>query len=345
MISFVLLAAALTLASVVAVAIPLLRRSTAGGDSAPWTALAAAGLLVAGSAALYVSWSKWSWRAAPAADSPQTMVAQLARRLEHDPTDLNGWLMLGRSYTALQEYPLAVRAFGRAVQLSDGKNAEALSGEAEALALSDESELDGRAGRLFEQALALEPDSGKALFFGAAVAARRGDLPLARQRFAKLLSLNPPPAVRPMIEQQIAAIDERLAGTPTNAAAVQQGQSPAPPSGASAPTVRVNVSLAPSLASAAGAAPLFVFVRDPAQGGPPLAVKRLESHFPQSVALSPADSMVPGRVFAAGQSVQVVARIARSGSPIAVSGDPFGEVSYRVGKDGLVSLIIDRLTP
>ena len=147
MISFVLLAAALTLASVVAVAIPLLRSSTTGAASAPWTALAAAGLLVAGSAALYVTWSKWSWRAAPAADSPQNMVAQLARRLEHDPTDLNGWLMLGRSYTALQEYPLAVRAFGRAVQLSDGKNAEALSGEAEALALSDESELDGRAAR------------------------------------------------------------------------------------------------------------------------------------------------------------------------------------------------------
>ena len=326
MISFVLLAAALTMASVVAVAIPLLRRSTAGGDSAPWTALAAAGLLVAGSAALYVTWSKWSWRAAPAADSPQSMVAQLARRLEHDPTDLNGWLMLGRSYTALQEYPLAVRAFGRAVQLSDGKNAEALSGEAEALAL--------------------EPDSGKALFFGAAVAARRGDLPLARQRFAKLLSLNPPEAIRPMIEQQIAAIDQKLAGgTPTSAAAVQQGRSPGAASVAGAPTVRVNVTLAPSLASAAGAAPLFVFVRDPAQGGPPLAVTRLESHFPQSVALSPADSMVPGRAFAAGQSVQVVARIARSGTPIAVSGDPFGEVTYRVGQDGLVSLVINRLTP
>ena len=345
MITFVLLAAALTLASVVAVAIPLLRRSTGAAASAPWSALAAASVLVLGSAALYITWSKWSWRAAPAADSPQTMVAQLARRLEHDPSDLNGWLMLGRSYVALQEYPLAVRAFGRAVQLSEGKNAEALTGQAEALALSDESELDGRAGRLFEQALALEPDSGKALFFGAAVAARRGDLPLARQRFAKLLSLNPPEAIRPMIEQQIAAIDEKLSGTPTTAAAVQQG----PPAGAvvaaGAPTVRVNVTLAPSLASAAGAAPLFVFVRDPAQGGPPLAVKRLESHFPQSVALSPADSMVPGRAFAAGQSVQVVARIARSGSPIAVSGDPFGEVTYQVGRDGLVSLVIDHLTP
>ena len=346
MITFVLLAAALTLASVVAVAMPLLRPRAAGAPAAPWTALATTGLLVVGSAALYVRWSNWPWHAAPAADSPESMVAQLARRLEHDPTDLNGWLMLGRSYTALQEYPLAVRAFGRAVQLSDGKNAEALSGEAEALALSDESELDGRAGRLFEQALALEPDSGKALFFGAAVAARRGDLPLARQRFAKLLSLNPPEAIRPMIEQQIAAIDQKLAGgTPTSAAAVQQGRSPGAASVAGAPTVRVNVTLAPSLASAAGAAPLFVFVRDPAQGGPPLAVKRLESHFPQSVALSPADSMVPGRAFAAGQSVQVVARIARSGTPIAVSGDPFGEVTYRVGQDGLVSLVINRLTP
>ena len=345
MVTFVLLAAALTLASVVAVAIPLLRRGAAGPATAPWSALAAAGLLVIGSAALYLTWSKWRWHPAPAADSPESMVAQLARRLEHDPADLNGWLMLGRSYTVLQEYPLAVRAFGRAVQLSDGKNAEALSGEAEALALSDESELDGRAGRLFEQALALEPDSGKALFFGAAVAARRGDLPLARQRFAKLLSLNPPAAIRPMIEQQIAAIDEKLAGAPTTAAAVQQGHPPGATDAASAPTVRVNVTLSPSLASAVGAAPLFVFVRDPAQGGPPLAVKRLDSHFPQSVALSPADSMVPGRAFAAGQSVQVVARIARSGSPIAVSGDPFGEVTYHVGQDGLVSLIIDRVTP
>jgi cytochrome c-type biogenesis protein CcmH len=345
MITFVLLAAALTLVSVIAVAIPLLRRSTADAPAAPWTALATAGLLVLGSAALYVIWSNWPWHAAPAADSPASMVAQLARRLERDPKDLNGWLMLGRSYTVLQEYPLAVRAFGRAVQLSDGKNAEALSGEAEALALSDESELDGRAGRLFEQALALEPDSGKALFFGAAVAARRGNLPLARQRFAKLLSLNPPQAIRPMIEQQIAAIDEKLAATPASAAAMQQAHSAGAADTAATPTVRVNVTVSPSLAAGTGAAPLFVFVRDPTRGGPPLAVKRLDSHFPQNVALSPADSMVPGRAFAAGQSVQVVARIARSGSPIAASGDPFGEVTYHVGQDGLVGLVIDHLTP
>jgi cytochrome c-type biogenesis protein CcmH len=349
MIAFVLLAAALTVASVVLVAIPLLRPSTTGSPGAPWTALATAGLLVVGSAMLYLTWSNWPWHPAAAADSPQSMVAGLARRLEHDSGDLDGWLMLGRSYIVLQEYPLAVRAFGRAVQLSAGKNVEALTGEAEALALGDESELEGRAARLIEQALALDPDSGKALFLGAAVAARRGDLPLARERFAKLLTLNPAPEIRPIIEQQISAIDEKLAATPVQRAAVQQGGSAtaAAVEGTrdTTPVVRVHVTVAPSLASVAGAAPLFVFVRDPAQGGPPLAVKRLESHFPQSVALTPADSMVPGRVFATGQSVQVVARIARSGSPVGVSGDPFGEITYHVGHDGLVSLVINRLTP
>jgi hypothetical protein len=55
--------------------------------------------------------------------------------------------------------------------------------------------------------------------------------------------------------------------------------------------------------------------------------------------------MIPGRLFSAGQNVQVVARIARTGNPVGASGDPFGEVSYRVGKDGLASLVIDRLTP
>src|SRR5438270_3109194 len=61
---------------------------------------------------------------------------------------------------------------------------------------------------LFRSVLA--PDSGKALFFGGAVAARRGDLPLARARFVKLLGMDPPPNVRPLIEQQIDRKSTRL---------------------------------------------------------------------------------------------------------------------------------------
>ena len=261
MAAFLVLAAALTIAGVVAVTIPLLRPTPAGAPPARWAALGTAGLLVIGSAALYVSWSNWQWRASASADSPEGMVARLARQLERDPQNLEGWLMLGRSYTVLQEYPLAVRSFERADRLSGGKSAEALTGEAEALALEDESELDGRAARLIEQALALAPDSPKALFFGATVAARRGELPLARARLAKLLGLNPPDSVRAILEQQISAIDQKLAATSAAAA-----PPPAPDhalGGTQSPVVRVNVTLAPALAAASAGAPLFVFVRDP----------------------------------------------------------------------------------
>jgi cytochrome c-type biogenesis protein CcmH len=346
MVPFVLLAAALTLGAVCAVAIPLVRHGPS--SPSPWAALGASGVLMVGSAVLYVSWSNWSWRGQPTADTPQGMVARLARRLESQPDDLRGWLMLGRSYTVLQELPLAVRAFERAERLSGGKSPEALLGEAEALALEDETELDGRAGKLVDQALVLAPDSGQALFLGATVAGRRGDLPLARQRLTKLLTLNPPESLRPMLEQQIIAIDEKLAGATTAAnrpASGGPGNTAVTSARAGQPTVSVNVTLAPSLAQDSGSAPLFVFVRDPGHAGPPLAVKRLESHFPQRVALTPLDSMVPGRAFTAGQNVEVVARIARSGSPVGASGDPFGQVTYHVGTDGLVSLVIDHLTP
>ncbi|HYL01807.1 MAG TPA: hypothetical protein VEU54_00160 [Steroidobacteraceae bacterium] len=344
MLTFVLLAAALAMAGVAVVAIPLLRRRAPGDAPAPWAALGAAALLVAGSAALYVSWSNWPWPGTAVDDSPQRMVGRLAREMERDPSNLEGWLKLGSSYVVLQEYHLALRAFGKADALAGGKNAEALTGEAEALALTDESELDGRAGRLIERALVLDPDSGKALFFGATTAERRGDLPLARARFAKLLAMNPPDNVRPLLEQQLRVIDEKLAATAPSPASASKGAAAAAAT-AGAAVVRVNVTLSPSLARVSDGSPLFVFVRDPQHAGPPLAVKRLESHFPQTVALTPADSMIPGRAFSAGQNVQVVARIARTGNPVAASGDPFGEVDYQVGHEGAVSLVIDRVTP
>ncbi|MBV9345679.1 MAG: hypothetical protein JO341_14100 [Gammaproteobacteria bacterium] len=325
-----LIAAAVLMAGVVAlVAVPLLRRTAL--PPATGAAFSAAAVLMFGSALLYVLWSSWPWRN-PAADSPQTMVARLARQMEREPRNLEGWLMLGRSYTVLQEYPLAVRAYQRADQLSAGRSAEALTGEAEALALSDESELSGRAGRLIERALAIAPDSGKALFYGAAVALRRGDLPLARERFNRLLAMNPPPNVRAVLEQQIAALDARLSAPQSQPAAA-------------AGEARVQLTITAGSDVPSGDAPLFVFVRQAGAGGPPLAAKRLASRFPQSVTLTPADAMIPGRSFAPGQRLEVVARIARSGNPVGASGDPFGQISYEVGKDGLRDLRIDRVTP
>ena len=336
MMTFIVIATAMVLAAAALVAVPLLSRRGPIPQS-PWTAMAVLAVLLAGGAALYGTFSNWNWTAAPpeAADSsPQSMVATLARRLADNPNDLDGWLLLGRSYSVLGETPLAVRAFERANQLANGGNVTALLGLAEALITEDDSQLAGRAGDLVEKALALEPQSPQALFYGAAAAIQRKQLPLARQRFVALLAMNPPANVRPIIQQQIDAIDQAL-GAANQAAA---------PTGAGAARVRINITVSPTI-KLSGDAPLFVFVRDPRAGGPPLAVKRLEAHFPQSVELSTADAMLAGHGMQVGQAVEMVARISSSGGPLARSGDPFGSAAYQVTAAGTVNIVIDRLTP
>jgi hypothetical protein len=115
---------------------------------------------------------------------------------------------------------------------------------------------------------------------------------------------------------------------------------------AGTPVIRVKVELAPALRTRVpDAAVLYVFVRDPAQGGPPLAVKRLPSQFPQTVELTPVDAMIAGHGFQTGQRVEVIARISPSGNPMDESGDLSGHSDYQVGRDGLIDLVIDHLTP
>ena len=58
-----------------------------------------------------------------------------------------------------------------------------------------------------------------------------------------------------------------------------------------------------------------------------------------------ADAMLPQRRITAGQTLDVVARISLDGQPQSATGDPFGQVSYHVGKDGLLSIVIDKLAP
>jgi cytochrome c-type biogenesis protein CcmH len=155
MTTFVLVAIALTLAVVALVAWPLAFKRGAA-PAAGVAAVVFALVSIGGAGVLYPVWSKWNWNApAIAADSPAAMVGRLARRLEKQPDDLQGWLLLGKSYAVIEQYPASVRAYERADKLANGKNVDALTGLAEALVLSEQSDLDGRAGRLFEQALAL----------------------------------------------------------------------------------------------------------------------------------------------------------------------------------------------
>jgi len=306
--------------------------------------------LCAAAVGLYLVWSRWSWPAdAPSvADSPAAMVKRLAKRLENEPNDVAGWLMLGRSYSALEQFPLAQRAYQRADRLEGGRNAEALIGLAEAMVLQADGVVDERAGRIFEQALVLAPDSERALFFSGVAAQRRGDTATAISRFQSLLALNPPENIRPILEQQIAVLRAGTSAPAAVAAASAGADAGSTPTQAASgeARVRVSITIAPTYASrVTPGATLFVFVRKPGQPGPPLAVKRLPAALPVTVELGPQDSMVPGLAISAGDRVEVSAKISADGSATPKSGDVVGRIAYVVGQDALKPLLIDGLTP
>jgi cytochrome c-type biogenesis protein CcmH len=331
---FLLVAALLGLLVIVPLLYPLLKRGGPGASAAISAVIVALGM-GGGAAVLYPVWSNWKWSVPePAADSPAAMIGRLARRLEKQPDDLQGWLLLGRSYAVIEQFPLSVRAYQRADNLAQGKNAEALMGLGDALINAGQSDFNGRAGRLFEQALELDGTSVKALFYSAVAAMERSEFPLAKTRFQRLLDGSPPPEVRRVIEEQIRAIDTQVLMAAQTGAGSRPaaGSAPQPAAAAAAVGVPLRITLSQAVAGkAAAGAPLFVLARIPGQRGPPLAARRLEARFPQDVDLLSTDAMLAGTGFTAGQEIEIEARIANGGSASSRSGDPFGTAVVRAG--------------
>ena len=356
--TFLLIAAVMAAIAAAAVALPLLRDR----QSRVLGAIAAV-LVMGAAAALYPLWSNWNWHApanpGASASGPDVgaMVAKLEKHLQDQPDDVRGWLMLGRSYLALDRIDDAVLAYDHAHRL-DQRNADADLGLGEAMSLKAGGQITPAAALLFEQALALAPDNPKALLYGGFAAAIRGDRALARTRWQALKDMHPPAQIEQMLDARIADLGPLPPGPGAGGAASQRdveaasaGTNPSPagtstsPGGLGEAVVTVKINLAPALKSRlVSEAPLFVFAREPGGGGPPLAAKRLTSAaIGSQVQLSPADSMLAGRVLKSGQRVSITARVSFSGRPVPSTGDLYGELSYEVGRDGVRDLLIDRI--
>jgi len=327
MIAFILWAAACALIAALLMARPLLRKRKDGAPPQYAWAIATVVLVVLAAALLYPRWSNWPWRAVPATDSGG-IAALLAATNDH-PDDVHAWLDLGQGYLRIAQWPLARRSFQHADRLSHGTSADALNGLGETIVYENDSSRVAEAAALFDRALQLDPHSPQALFYTAVSLLNAGNLELARARFAELRELGPPPQVVAALDKQIGAIDAEIAR-----------QRPDP-----ATSIHLNVRLTPALAaSAPKQGVLFVFVRSP-QGGPPLAVKRLNLEFPQRVELSANDSMIASNRIKPGQRVEVMARISVRGTPMASTGDLFGVLTAVAGGPALRVLSIDQRSP
>ena len=267
----------------------------------------------------------------------EDMVARLAERMQSEPGNSEGWLMLGRSYMAMERYAEAVDAFTAAHRLM-GDGPELLSDLAEAEALMGGQDFLGAPGAHLERALELDPAYPKALWLGAFAAMQRGDKALAVHRWRSLLDRQPADSEAGQVLRNLIA----------NSGAPEPAGVTGPELGQPAPGLTVNVILADRLsADLTGNETLFVFAR--AATGPPMplaAVRKQVRDLPLTVVLDDSMAMAPNLKLSDFQQVIVGARISMGGSPTATSGDLQGfSEAVQVGGQEPVNVAITHRVP
>lgn len=131
------------------------------------------------------------------ADGPMTRqrmeanVAALAKRLEQNPNDSQGWAMLGRSYLTLEKYSEATNAYAKATAVKP-EDADLWADYAFALAMANGRRLQGQPQELISKALKLDPDNPKALELAGSAAFEAKNYKEAVNYWQRLLEKSPP---------------------------------------------------------------------------------------------------------------------------------------------------------
>jgi cytochrome c-type biogenesis protein CcmH len=249
------------------------------------------------------------------------MVNGLAEKMKANPDDAQGWLMLGRSYKVLEQYPKAVDAFDHAYRLL-GDQAEVMLLYADTLAYANDKNLTGKPAELIFKALALEPDNMNALWLGGMAKAQQGDTVTAKKLWKKLEALLPPGSDA---QQEIQGLLAKIESEEPQAAAQSETAQPANVPGAA---IDVQVSLAPELQKLVSPGDT-VFIYAQALSGPkmPLAIVRKQvSDLPLTVSLNDAMAMMPNMKLSNFANVKLLARVSKSGNAMSQPGDLIGVI-------------------
>jgi cytochrome c-type biogenesis protein CcmH len=119
------------------------------------------------------------------------MVDNLAARLAENPDDLRGWMMLGRSYTALGRTEEAIAALARASDLAPD-DTDLILDRARLMRTAAGERQTPETVALMRDVLAKDPDNLEALWFLGLDAVRDGDRAAARDYFDRAISQLPP---------------------------------------------------------------------------------------------------------------------------------------------------------
>ncbi len=279
------------------------------------------------------------------ADQIEAMVAGLAEKLKANPDDLDGWVMLARSYSALQRYDRASFAFAQATRISP-TDPNLLVDYADALAMANNESLEGSPMSLVQRALEINPNHQKGLWLMGTGEFDKGNFQSAVQYWRKLESLMAPGSQG--ANSIAASISQAEQYISKNGGQVQASEATVVPVSVESVFVEGSVALSPVLKkSVSENAVLFVFAKPVDGSRMPVAVfrKPLTTDLPVDFRLDDTMSLMPSARLSDNKKVQIIARISQSGDAIPVSGDLEGSSDSVVVGSNDVKIVIDQIVP
>ncbi|PNS08238.1 tetratricopeptide repeat protein [Solilutibacter silvestris] len=238
--------------------------------------------------------------------------AQLQARLALDPTNADAWRVLAQTYAAQGRHDKAADAASRAATLKPN-DPDILVAAAEARALAaPEHRFDAQGLAWLDAAIARNPHQQRALWFKGIALRQAGRDADAVAVWESLL---------PLVDAKAAAV----LGVQIDAARVAAKLPPrdhANPPAANGVQVRVAIDPGVDLGKLDPSTPVFVIARQ--IGGPPMPVaveKHMLSELPLTLTLDDRDSPMPTARLSTMKTVEMLARISRSGSATRGDGD------------------------
>lgn len=271
-------------------------------------------------------------------------IASLRAKLDKNPADADGWLLLGRAYQSVERNDEGRKAFQKAYELAPDRSAIEIA-YAESLALTSPTRrIDGKPLQMIHHAMKSDPDNQDGLWLIGMSDYQNGRYAEAIASWERIRKqLGPDSDVLESVDKMIGDAKAHLRGEPTadTATAATVGA-------AGGPRLQVRVALAKTRAGQASPGDtVFVFAK--AAGGPPtpLAIRRLQaSDLPTTIELTDADAMVPEMRLSKFKRITVTARISKSGDASAKPGDlQSAAIEADAGQSGPIDVSIDQVVP
>ena len=274
------------------------------------------------------------------ADAQMDELFKLAEeRLNKEPNDVKGWLLLARAKASVGMFDGAIKAYEKAAAL-DPKDSEMWSDYADSAAGLSQGKMDGKPIELINKALALDGKNIKALLLRGTWEIQQNSLATAEKSFTLAKSLaEPNSGFAQIADNALGEIKSRQSGAPVTSAASASATAP------DAPLATVTLQLSADARKAANAnSAVFLILRAAgAERGPPLAAKKLAlADADKPIALTAADAMIGGAGLKPGAEVVVQARLSLTGQPVAQAGDWQSATTSSKLPAAALTLVIDK---